>query len=165
MADIPWEREATNCARKILRNHAAELIGEAERVAQRLKAGAVSVDYVRLVCLEEVSAGPFAVPPGTEPDRLADPRRDGPGVPDVQRQARPGQAGAELLTAQEAGQPAGPDSSSTAFVVVICSSDRTTAAIMPARGELYVKTGSSALLSRASPTVPTEGVSLAGSRV
>ncbi len=51
-------------------------------------------------------AGPLAVPV-PQGDRVADPRRDGLGVADVQRQARPGQPGAELPAAQEAGQPAG----------------------------------------------------------
>ena len=40
--------------------------------------------------------------------RVADPGRDGLGVPDVQRQARPAQPRPELLAAQEAGQPARP---------------------------------------------------------
>jgi hypothetical protein len=37
---------------------------------------------------------------------VADPGRDGLGVPDVQRQARPAQPGAELPAPQERGQPA-----------------------------------------------------------
>jgi hypothetical protein len=41
-----WEPEADERARQILRDHARELSEEAERVAGRLKAGAVSPDYV-----------------------------------------------------------------------------------------------------------------------
>jgi hypothetical protein len=41
-----WEAEADTCARKILTDHATELSEEAERVARRLRAGAVSADYV-----------------------------------------------------------------------------------------------------------------------
>src|ERR1019366_7349946 len=59
-----------------------------------------------LVCLEEVSAGPLAVLV-PQLDRVADRGRDVVAVPHVQGQARGGQAGAELLPAQEAGQPAG----------------------------------------------------------
>ena len=51
------------------------------------------------------AAGPLAVPVPQQ-HRVADPRRDRLGVADVQRQARPGQAGAELPAAQEDGQPA-----------------------------------------------------------
>src|ERR1700750_1542883 len=40
-------------------------------------------------------------------NRVADPGRDGLGVADVQRQARPGQAGAELAAAEEARHAAG----------------------------------------------------------
>lgn len=43
---MQWEPQADICARKILADHAAELSEEAERVARRLKAGAVSADYV-----------------------------------------------------------------------------------------------------------------------
>jgi len=50
-------------------------------------------------------ARPLAVPVAQE-HGVADPGRDGLGVPDVQRQARAGQAGAELPPAQERGQPA-----------------------------------------------------------
>jgi hypothetical protein len=52
------------------------------------------------------AAGPLAelVP---QLDRVADRGRDVVAVPDIQGQARAGQAGAELLAAQEAGQPAG----------------------------------------------------------
>src|ERR1035437_4815464 len=51
------------------------------------------------------AAGPLAelVP---QLDRVADRGRDIVAVPDIQGQARAGQAGAELLAAQEAGQPA-----------------------------------------------------------
>jgi hypothetical protein len=49
--------------------------------------------------------GPPAVPV-PEDDRVADARRDGGAVPDVQRQARPAQPDPELAAAQEAGQPA-----------------------------------------------------------
>ena len=38
---------------------------------------------------------------------MADPGRDGLGVPDVQRQARPAEAGAELAAAQERREAAG----------------------------------------------------------
>jgi hypothetical protein len=41
-----WEQSADEQARAILRAHAQELSEEAERVAARLKAGAVSSDYV-----------------------------------------------------------------------------------------------------------------------
>src|SRR5450755_4257221 len=52
------------------------------------------------------AAGPLAelVP---KLDRVADRGRDVVAVPDIQGQTRAGQAGAELLAAQEAGQPAG----------------------------------------------------------
>jgi hypothetical protein len=50
-------------------------------------------------------AGLPAVPVPQE-HRVADPGRDTLAEPDVQRQARPGQPGAELLLPQEAGQPA-----------------------------------------------------------
>src|SRR5207344_38998 len=53
-----------------------------------------------------VTAGEPAVPVAQD-DRVADPGRDGLGVADVQRQAWPGQAGAELTAAEEARQPAG----------------------------------------------------------
>ena len=55
--------------------------------------------------LEKVSAGPLAelIP---QPDRVPDRGRDIVAVPDIQRQARAGEAGAELLPAQERGQPA-----------------------------------------------------------
>jgi hypothetical protein len=43
---MQWEPKADDCARKILTDHATELSEEAERVARRLKAGAVSADYV-----------------------------------------------------------------------------------------------------------------------
>ncbi len=51
-------------------------------------------------------AGPLAVavPQG---DRVADPGRDGLGVTNVQRQARPGEPGAQLPAPQERRQPAG----------------------------------------------------------
>src|ERR1035437_6270257 len=51
------------------------------------------------------AAGPLAelVP---QLDRVADRGRDIIAVPDIQGKARAGQAGAELLAAQEAGQPA-----------------------------------------------------------
>jgi hypothetical protein len=43
---MQWESDADARARKILEDHAKELSDEAERVARRLKAGAVSSDYV-----------------------------------------------------------------------------------------------------------------------
>jgi hypothetical protein len=52
------------------------------------------------------AAGPLAVPVPQQ-HRVADPRRDGLGVADVQRQAGAREAGAELAAAQEAGQAAG----------------------------------------------------------
>src|SRR5689334_5663654 len=52
------------------------------------------------------AAGPLAVP-AAEPGGMADPGRDGPGVPDVQGQAGAAEATAELAAAQEAGQAAG----------------------------------------------------------
>ena len=51
------------------------------------------------------AAGPLAVPVPQQ-HRVADARRDGLGVPDVQRQARPGQADAELPAPQERREPA-----------------------------------------------------------
>jgi len=51
------------------------------------------------------AAGPPAVPVPDD-DGVADPGRDVLAVADVQRQAGPGQPGAELPGAQEAGQPA-----------------------------------------------------------
>jgi hypothetical protein len=53
---------------------------------------------------------------------VADPGWDGLGVPDVQWQARPADAGAELPAAQEGREPPGPDSRSTAFPMMACSS-------------------------------------------
>jgi len=50
------------------------------------------------------SGPPAALVP--QDDRVADPGRDGLGVPDVQRQAGSAQARAELPAAQEARQPA-----------------------------------------------------------
>src|SRR5689334_10043984 len=50
--------------------------------------------------------GPLAVPV-PQGDRVADPRGNVLAVPDVQRQARPGQPRAELPAAQERRQPAG----------------------------------------------------------
>jgi hypothetical protein len=41
-----WESAADARARKIVGDHAQELSEEAERIAQRLKAGAVSAEYV-----------------------------------------------------------------------------------------------------------------------
>ena len=52
------------------------------------------------------AAGPPA-PPVPQDDGVADARRDGLAEPDVQRQAGPGQPGAELPGPQEAGQAAG----------------------------------------------------------
>ena len=52
------------------------------------------------------AAGPAAVPVAQD-DRVADGGGDGVGVADVQRQAGPGQAGAELVGPQEGGQAAG----------------------------------------------------------
>ena len=43
---MQWEPKADERARAILKDYATELSEEAERVARRLKAGAVSVDYV-----------------------------------------------------------------------------------------------------------------------
>jgi hypothetical protein len=43
---MQWEPKADERARTILRDYADELSEETERVARRLKAGAVSVDYV-----------------------------------------------------------------------------------------------------------------------
>jgi len=51
------------------------------------------------------AAGPAAVLVAQD-DGVPDRGRDVPGDPDVQRQARPGQPGAELPAAQERGQPA-----------------------------------------------------------
>jgi hypothetical protein len=52
------------------------------------------------------AAGPLAVPVPQQ-HRVPDPRRDRLGVADVQRQARPVEAGPELPATQERGQPAG----------------------------------------------------------
>jgi hypothetical protein len=43
---VDWESEADERARKILADYAVQLSEEAERVARRLKAGTVSVNYV-----------------------------------------------------------------------------------------------------------------------
>ena len=43
---MQWEPEADGRARKIIRDHSVELSEESERVAKRLRAGAVSADYV-----------------------------------------------------------------------------------------------------------------------
>jgi hypothetical protein len=57
--------------------------------------------------------GGLVAPPGplavlvAQHHRVADPRRDGLGVADVQRQARPAQPHPELPAAQERGEPAG----------------------------------------------------------
>jgi hypothetical protein len=58
------------------------------------------------VCLEEVSADPPAVLVPQD-HRAADRGGDLRAAADVQRQAGPGQAGAELAGPQEAGQAAG----------------------------------------------------------
>ena len=52
-------------------------------------------------------SGPLAVLV-SEGDGVADPGRDGLGKPDVQRQARPAQPGAELPAPQEDASPPGP---------------------------------------------------------
>jgi hypothetical protein len=54
------------------------------------------------------SAGPLAAPLGPQDHRVADPGGDVLGIPDVQRQGRPGQPGAQLPGPQERGQPARP---------------------------------------------------------
>lgn len=43
---MQWENEADTRARKVLEECAIELSDEAERIARRLRAGAVSADYV-----------------------------------------------------------------------------------------------------------------------
>jgi hypothetical protein len=72
------------------------------------------------VCLEEVSAGPPAALVA-QGDGAADRGRDG-GAAHVQRQAGTGQRRAELLPAQEGGEPPGPDSRSTAVPMIARSS-------------------------------------------
>ena len=66
------------------------------------------------------AAGPLAVPVPQQ-HRVADPGRDRLGVADVQRQARPGQAHAELAPPQKLASPPGPDSRSTALPITACS--------------------------------------------
>src|SRR5579859_6680332 len=76
--------------------------------AGRAAVGLVA-DVVHLTCGGGLgaAAGPLAVLVAQD-HRGADPGRDGVGVADVERQARPRQPGTELLPAQEAGQAAGP---------------------------------------------------------
>jgi hypothetical protein len=48
---MQWEAEADERVQKILTDHAMELSEEAERIARRLKAGAVSAAYVEEAAL------------------------------------------------------------------------------------------------------------------
>ena len=103
------------------------------------------------------AAGPLAVPVPQQ-DRVADPRRDRLGVADVQRQARPAEADAELPAAQERlASPPGPDSRSTALPITACSTAAQAAVVLrsrrvraPPRRSLSSSTQSRTRSSRAS---------------
>src|SRR6185437_3826488 len=90
-------------------DHYLVVVGVQEHAADQ--AGLTAVGFVRGVMDLAgagglvAAAGPLAVP-AAEPGGMADPRRDGPGVPDVQGQAGAAEAAAELAAAQEAGQAA-----------------------------------------------------------
>jgi hypothetical protein len=61
-----WESEADDRANKILANHGTELREEAGRIARRLRAGAVSADYVEQAALTIL----IRRPSGAVPDLL-----------------------------------------------------------------------------------------------
>ena len=83
--------------------------------------------------------------------RVADPGRDRLGVPDVQRQARPAQPGAELLSgAGTTPARPGPDSRSTALPMTACSSAAQAASRAPSRRRASSSTHSRTRSSRAS---------------
>lgn len=48
---MDWDPKADARAKKLLEQHATELLAEAERIARRFSAGAVSVEYVNQAAL------------------------------------------------------------------------------------------------------------------
>ena len=70
---------------------------------------------------------------GPAQHRVADPRRDCLGVPDIQRQARPAQPHPQLPPPQEAGQPPGPETRSTALPITACPAAAQAASRAPSR--------------------------------
>ncbi len=73
------------------------------------------------------AAGPLAVPVPQQH------RRDRLGVPDIQRQARPAQPHPQLPPPQEAGQPPGPETRSTALPITACPAAAQAASRAPSR--------------------------------
>src|SRR6185437_28849 len=95
------------------------------------------------------AAGPLAVPVRQQ-HRVADPRRDRLGVPDIQRQARPAQPHPQLPPPQERRQPPGPETRSTALPITACSSAAQAASRVPSRRRASSSTHSRTRSSSAS---------------